>query len=114
MAGIFQPFDPTLCSLDQRGQSAALREHEGLMAAQPNTTATRPAVPVWVSFISLSLIWGSSFLFIKIGLDQGLPPLVLVAYRLGFAVLLLVGLLRLTHGRLPRSREAWWRMTVLG
>jgi drug/metabolite transporter (DMT)-like permease len=84
------------------------------MAAQPNETTERPAVPVWVSFVSLSLIWGSSFLFIKIGLDQGLPPLVLVSYRLGIAVLLLLALLRLTRGRLPRSREAWWRLTVLG
>lgn len=83
------------------------------MAAQPDATTQRPAVPVWVSFISLSLIWGSSFLFIKIGLDQGLPPLVLVSYRLGFAVLLLLVLLRLTRGRLPRSREAWWRLAVL-
>ena len=41
---------------------------------------------MWISFISLSLIWGSSFLFIKIGLDQGLPPLVLVSYRLLIAV----------------------------
>jgi drug/metabolite transporter (DMT)-like permease len=114
MARILQPFGPTLCSLDQRGQSMALREHEGRMAAQPNATAQRPAVPVWVSFISLSLIWGSSFLFIKIGLDQGLPPLALVSYRLLIAVLFLVVLLRLTHGRLPRSREAWWRLTVLG
>src|SRR6476661_527853 len=92
----------------------ALREHGGRMAAQPNATAQRPAVPVWASFITLSLIWGSSFLFIKIGLDQGLPPLALVSYRLLIAVALLVVLLRLTHGRLPRSREAWWRLTVLG
>jgi drug/metabolite transporter (DMT)-like permease len=84
------------------------------MAAQPTTTTERPAAPVWISFVSLSLIWGSSFLFIKIGLDQGLPPLVLVSYRLGSAVLLLLFLLRLTHGRLPRNRGAWWRLTVLG
>jgi drug/metabolite transporter (DMT)-like permease len=84
------------------------------MAAQPAATTPRPAVPVWMSFVSLSLIWGSSFLFIKIGLDQGLPPLVLVSYRLAIAVVLLVVLLRVSHGRLPRSREAWSRLTVLG
>jgi drug/metabolite transporter (DMT)-like permease len=84
------------------------------MSGQRQEATPRPAVPVWVSFVALSLIWGSSFLFIKIGLDQGLPPLVLVSYRLGIAALLLVLFLRLTRGRLPRSRGAWWRLTVLG
>jgi drug/metabolite transporter (DMT)-like permease len=74
----------------------------------------RPSVPVWVSFVALSLIWGSSFLFIKIGLDEGLPPFVLVSYRLWSAALFLLVVIRLTGGSLPRSRQAWGRLVVLG
>ena len=29
---------------------------------------------VWGLFLSLALVWGSSFLFIKIGLNSGMPP----------------------------------------
>lgn len=79
----------------------------------PVDSPARPVVPVWVSFASLSLIWGSSFLFIKIGLDEGLPPFVLVSYRLWSAAAFLVVVMRLTGGRLPRTRHAWSRLTVL-
>lgn len=75
---------------------------------------TRPSVPVWASFVALSLVWGSSFLFIKIGLDQGLPPFVLVTYRLWSAAIFLVLVMRLTRGHLPRTRHAWSRLAVLG
>src|SRR3954470_21204486 len=91
-----------------------------MSAARPDTAkAAEPArpgisMPVWVAFVALSLIWGSSFLFIKIGLDQGLPPLVLVSYRLLIAVALPVVPLRVPRGRLPRSWEAWSRLIVLG
>ena len=64
----------------------------------PTERPDRPTVPVWVSFVALSLIWGSSFLFIKIGLDEGLPPFVLVSYRLWSAALFLLVVIRLTRG----------------
>jgi drug/metabolite transporter (DMT)-like permease len=67
----------------------------------------------WAWFVSLALIWGSSFLFIKIGLDEGLPPLTLVAYRLGIATLFLAVLVRLTGGRVPRSADALRRIATL-
>jgi drug/metabolite transporter (DMT)-like permease len=67
----------------------------------------------WAWFVSLALIWGSSFLFIKIGLDEGLPPLTLVAYRLGIATLFLAVLVRLTGGRVPRSADALGRLAIL-
>lgn len=79
----------------------------------PTASSDRPTVPIWVSFVALSLVWGSSFLFIKIGLDQGLPPFVLVSYRLWSAALFLLVVIRLAHGYLPRTRYAWSRLIVL-
>ncbi len=84
------------------------------MSAPPQAQPSdRPQVPVWVSFMALALIWGSSFLFIKIGLDEGLPPFVLVSYRLWSAALFLAVVIRLTRGSLPRTRDAWTRLTIL-
>ncbi len=49
----------------------------------------------WTLFVLLSFMWGSSYLFIKIGVDEGLRPLTLIMLRLLFGTLLLVA-------RLPR------------
>jgi drug/metabolite transporter (DMT)-like permease len=59
----------------------------------------------------LALLWGSSFLWIKLALD-GLSPvqLVLVRLALGAAVLLLV--VRIRRLRLPRDRTTWLHLTV--
>src|SRR5262245_25344146 len=74
---------------------------------------TRAEALTWAWFVSLALIWGSSYLFIKVGLDEGLPPITLVAYRLAIATLFLAVLVRLTGGRIPRSVDAWRRLAIL-
>ena len=80
----------------------------------PATSAAGHAsLRVWAFFLALSFVWGSSFLFIKIGLDEHLPPFTLVSYRLGIATLFLVAVMRLSGGTLPRSRDALGRLFVL-
>jgi drug/metabolite transporter (DMT)-like permease len=59
----------------------------------------------------LALVWGSSFLWIKLALDGLFPvQLVLVRLTLGAVVLLLVMCVR--RLRLPRDRTIWLRLTV--
>jgi drug/metabolite transporter (DMT)-like permease len=74
----------------------------------------RPSLRVWAFFLALAFVWGSSFLFIKIGLDEHLPPFTLVSYRLWIATLFLVAVVRLSGGTLPRSRDALGRLIILG
>jgi drug/metabolite transporter (DMT)-like permease len=68
----------------------------------------------WGLFMLLALIWGSSYLFIKIGLDEGLSPLTLVSIRtiLGTAFLALV--MRWQRARLPRTARTWLAMGIVG
>jgi drug/metabolite transporter (DMT)-like permease len=74
---------------------------------------TRAEALAWGWFVALALIWGSSYLFIKVGLDEGLPPITLVAYRLAIATLFLAVLVRLTGGCVPRSLDSWRRLAIL-
>jgi drug/metabolite transporter (DMT)-like permease len=73
----------------------------------------RPDALIWAYFLALSLVWGSSFLFIKIGLDDGLQPLTLVTWRLVIAVSFLAIVVLATGARVPRSREALGSLFVL-
>ncbi len=61
----------------------------------------------------LALAWGSSYLFIKIGVET-LPPLSLVAGRLvvGLAILLIVVVA--THTPLPRDPRTLGHLAILG
>ncbi len=45
-------------------------------------------------FLALSAIWGSSFMFIKLGLLGGFGPMTLVSLRLLFGFLVMFGLAR--------------------
>jgi drug/metabolite transporter (DMT)-like permease len=75
--------------------------------------ATRPDRLLWLLFIALGFMWGSSYLFIKIGVDAGLPPFTLVASRLFFGLLVLVTVVGLAREPLPRSRRTYGHLLVM-
>ena len=66
----------------------------------------------WVLFFTLALVWGSSYLFIKIGIES-LSPLTLIACRLGIATLILGIVLAVGREALPRSRGIYLRLVVM-
>ncbi len=67
----------------------------------------------WLIFIALGFMWGSSYVFIKIGVDDGLPPLTLVALRLFFGFLVLATVVRLAREPLPRSPRQYGHLLVM-
>ena len=54
----------------------------------------------WVSFASVSLLWGIPYLFIKVAVDDGIPPAFLAWFRVTLAALVLLAIT--------------WRAGVLG
>jgi len=64
-----------------------------------------------VRFISLALIWGSSFLWIKMALG-GLSPIQMALIRLVLGAAVIIGLAVFTRTKLPRDRKIWFRMVV--
>lgn len=65
----------------------------------------------WILIVTLSILWGGSFLFVEIAL-QGLPPLTVVFGRVSLAVLMLGAVLVLSGQRLPR--RAWGAALGMG
>ena len=60
----------------------------------------------WIAFAAMSIIWGASYLFIKIGVDGGVPPLVLAWGRVTLAAVVLLAL-AWRAGTLPSVRGGW-------
>ena len=68
---------------------------------------------LWLIFIGLGFMWGSSYFFIKIGVDEGLPPLTLVSGRLFFGSLILAAIVLLSREPLPRSARQYGHLLVM-
>lgn len=62
--------------------------------------------PDWAMLVTLSVLWGGSFLFIGVAVKE-LPPLTIVAVRLGLAAIALQAVLRFMGVPFPHSRAAW-------
>jgi drug/metabolite transporter (DMT)-like permease len=67
----------------------------------------------WLMFLGLGGIWGSSFLLIKVGVED-LGPLPLVSVRIGLAALLMFAFLRLTGRAWPTDRREVAALIFIG
>ncbi len=60
---------------------------------------------VWLSYITACLVWGSTWLAIKIGLE-GVPPLLGAGLRFLLASIILYAIVKAAHIEIPRTPEA--------
>ncbi|MCZ4124003.1 DMT family transporter [Streptomyces sp. H39-S7] len=84
-------------------------------SAPPSTPEPAPAVHRsvdWrIRFALLGLIWGFSFLFIKVG-TEAFAPLQVTLGRMVFGTVVLVATLLVKRDRLPRGKRTWLHLTV--
>lgn len=66
----------------------------------------------WLIFLALGLMWGSSYLFIKLAVDD-FGTFTLVALRLAVGAALLWMVLRLAGQKLPRERRIYGHLVVM-
>lgn len=79
----------------------------------PDSTPDRAPLRSWLpGFVLLAAIWGSSFLFIKIGIRE-LHPLYVTLGRVATGALTLLLVLAVLRDRLPRDRRLWLHLTVV-
>lgn len=65
-----------------------------------------------LQFLLLGLIWGGSFMFIKIEVDAGIAPVHVALLRCVFGAAALLAILALTRDRLPRG-PVWRHLAVI-
>jgi len=66
-----------------------------------------------VVFFAICLIWGSTWLLIKVGLEF-LPPFLFAGIRFAVASVFLLFLVPVLHARIPRDAFSWGVMILLG
>ncbi|MFD7423520.1 DMT family transporter [Streptomyces californicus] len=79
--------------------------------ADRRPSTPRPALDWRVRFVALSLIWGFSFLLIKVG-TEGYAPFQVTFGRLLAGTAVLVAAMAMRRERLPRSARTWGHLTV--
>lgn len=67
----------------------------------------------WIVFLLLGAIWSSSFMWIKIALQE-VGPITLVAFRALFGLLFGIVIILVQRAQLPRTFRAWLPLLVLG
>jgi drug/metabolite transporter (DMT)-like permease len=68
----------------------------------------------WLIFLALGFFWGSSYLFIKIGVDNGLQPFTLIMFRLLIGFALLASVVAIARQPLPREPRMYGHLFVMG
>lgn len=66
----------------------------------------------WALLLALVAVWGSSFMFNRIAVAT-LPPLTVVAGRVGIAAIVLIIIVHALGKRLPPPGRAWWPFAVI-
>ncbi|MEU0030183.1 DMT family transporter [Streptomyces sp. NPDC006335] len=83
------------------------------VAEAPPDASRRPALDWRLRFGVLSLIWGFSFLLIKVG-TEGYAPFQVTLGRLAFGTLVLAAAMVVKRQRLPRGVRTWAHLAVAG
>lgn len=75
------------------------------------TPARRSAVDWRIRFVALGLVWGFSFLFMKVG-NEAFAPLQVTLGRMVFGTAVLAAAVAVKRERLPRSPRVWLHLAV--
>ena len=67
----------------------------------------------WLMLVTLSILWGGSFFFVGVAVAE-LPPLTIVALRVGLAAITLWIIVLFMGLSLPKSPNVWVAFLIMG
>lgn len=76
-----------------------------------NVSSRGPVFLDYCLLAFLALLWGSSFLLIKIAVET-IPPLTLIAFRVTLAAAILLIVLKIKGGSLPNAATDWTKLGI--
>ena len=92
------------------GRQVAAATPSGTPAVAPVGNTNFMKILVW---LILCLIWGTTWIFIKVGLED-LPPITFAASRFILAVVILAPLIAVLKFKLPRTASEWKLIALTG
>ncbi|WP_190109705.1 DMT family transporter [Streptomyces cinnamoneus] len=110
MSTVTTPEQPSASSHRTAPSTSPSAPSSASAPAAPNGQG-RSAVDWRIRFGALCLIWGCSYLFIKVGTD-GYPPAFVTLGRMLFGTAVLVVALMIKRERLPRAPRTWAHLFV--
>ena len=75
-------------------------------------TGVRPPGAAWIAWVTVCIVWGTTYLAIKIALET-VPPFLMGGLRYVAAGIALAAFVLVRRGRLP-ARASWPRVAVIG
>lgn len=90
----------------------AVARRDDYTAGDPNRSLLAVTLRDWILLMTLSVLWGGSFFFARIALDD-VPPLTLVLARVVIGSAVLYAVLRATGERFTARRTVWATLTVM-
>jgi drug/metabolite transporter (DMT)-like permease len=73
----------------------------------------RPTRTDWVLLLALGIMWGTSYVWIKVAVDNGLSTFTLIAARLGIGLALLTTVFVARRIELPRNPRTYGHLLVM-
>jgi drug/metabolite transporter (DMT)-like permease len=92
---------------------AALVDTEAPVMGLPTVQPRGVGVLAYLAFATICLVWGTTFLAIRVAIET-IPTLVVTSVRFLSAGVLLLGVALLTRARFPRSTVVWRDQIVSG
>jgi drug/metabolite transporter (DMT)-like permease len=74
----------------------------------------RPTRSDWLLLLVLGIMWGTSYAFIKLGIENGLTTFTLIAVRLAIGLGLLTTVVAIAREPLPRNPRTYVHLAVMG
>lgn len=95
--------------------SSAVSGAQAACAVRPQDAAAAPAMSgaEWTMLLALSVIWGASFFFMKVAVQE-VSFLVVVASRIALGALFLWGVVLVRRITVPRDPKLWRAYAILG
>ena len=64
----------------------------------------KPNIRAYLAWIAICILWGTTYLFIRIGVET-IPPMLFAGFRWLIAGIILISILRLSGKQLPKKED---------